>query len=256
MHADSDRAEILVQAPKLLRMILMDRRAGWARIRRGVGIVRAHVLFRGAEIGARVNATGYVRVVADGSISLAPHVQFLGGMIPSQIVCRPGGELVVGAHTSFNYGVVIECTTSIRFGERCLVGSMTCFRDSDMRRSGPIVIEDGVWVAHGAIVEPGVRIGAGSIVSAGSVVTTDVPPDSLALGNPAESFPLGSDVKEPPARLQGGRVMPVWTRPSTTVNRPPSRVPDASPPSSVRSSATNVPSPSLTSTIAASWKSK
>jgi carbonic anhydrase/acetyltransferase-like protein (isoleucine patch superfamily) len=197
MHADGDRTDIVVQGTKLLRMMLTDRRAGLARIRRGMGIVRAHVLFRGAEIGVRVNATGHVRVVADGRISLAPHVQFLGGMIPSQVVCLPGGELVVGAHTSFNYGVVIECTTSIRFGERCLVGSMTCFRDSDTRRSGPILIEDDVWVAHGAIVEPGVRIGAGSIVSAGSVVTTDVPPDSLALGNPAESFPLGSNVKNP-----------------------------------------------------------
>jgi maltose O-acetyltransferase len=204
MHVDGSRPVTLVEARKLLHMMFTDRRAALARIRRGVGIVRAHIVFRGAEIGARVNATGRVRVVADGRISLAPHVQFLGGMIPSEIVCRPGGELLIGAYTSFNYGVVIDCTTSIHIGERCLVGSMTCFRDSDPRRSGPIVIGDDVWVAHGALIEPGVRVGAGSIVSAGSVVTTDVPPDSIAVGNPAQSFPLGSDVKNirPAARAE------------------------------------------------------
>jgi acetyltransferase-like isoleucine patch superfamily enzyme len=62
-------------------------------------------------------------------------------------------------------------------------------------------------VAHGAVIQPGVRIGAGSIVSAGSVVRTNVPPDSIATGNPAESFALGSDVKKTRAAFidQDGR---------------------------------------------------
>ena len=36
-----------------------------------------------------------------------------------------------------------------------------------------------------SLILPGVRIGAGAIVSAGSVVTADVPPDTLVAGNPA-----------------------------------------------------------------------
>lgn len=195
MPSEGDRAAALAEATKLLRMMLTDQRAALARIRRGVGIVRAHVLFRGAEIGVRVNATGHVRAVVGGRVSIGDHVQFLGGMIPSQVTCRPGGQLVIGSHCGFNYGVVIDARESIRIGQRCLFGSMTCLRDSEMTRTGPIVIEDDVWVAHGAYVEPGVRIGAGSVVSAGSVVTSDVPPDSIAIGNPAESFPLGRDVK-------------------------------------------------------------
>ena len=195
MRTEADRATALAETTKLLRMMLTDRRAALARIGRGLGIVRAHILFRGAQIGHRVNATGPVRVVADGRITIGDHVQFTGGMIPSQIVCRPGGELVIGAYSGFNYGVVLDCTESIDIGQCCLFGSMVCLCDSEMGRSGPIVIEDDVWVAHGAIIEPGVRIGAGSVVSAGSIVTTDVPPYSLALGNPAESFPLGVDIK-------------------------------------------------------------
>jgi maltose O-acetyltransferase len=80
---------------------------------------------------------------------------------------------------------------------------MSCLRDSDATKHGPIVLEDDVWIAHGAFVEPGVHIGAGSVVSAGSVVTRDVPPDSLVIGNPAESFPLDSDGRRDRQQVAG-----------------------------------------------------
>lgn len=50
----------------------------------------------------------------------------------------------------------------------------------------PIVIEDGAWLALGVTVLPGVRIGKGAVVSAGSVVTRDLPPDTLCGGVPAK----------------------------------------------------------------------
>ena len=49
----------------------------------------------------------------------------------------------------------------------------------------PIVIGKNVWLAAGVTVIGGVTIGDNSVVAAGSVVTKDVPPDSLAAGNPA-----------------------------------------------------------------------
>jgi len=49
----------------------------------------------------------------------------------------------------------------------------------------PIVIERGVWIAAGAIVIGGVTVGENSVVAAGSVVTKDVPPNTLVGGNPA-----------------------------------------------------------------------
>lgn len=48
-----------------------------------------------------------------------------------------------------------------------------------------IVVEDGVWMGAGVIVTPGVRIGKNAVVGAGSVVTRDVPPFSVVVGNPA-----------------------------------------------------------------------
>jgi len=49
----------------------------------------------------------------------------------------------------------------------------------------PIRIGSGVWIGGGAIVLPGVTIGDGCVIGAGSVVTRDLPPFSLAVGNPA-----------------------------------------------------------------------
>jgi maltose O-acetyltransferase len=49
----------------------------------------------------------------------------------------------------------------------------------------PIRIGSGVWIGGGAIVLPGVTIGDGAVIGAGSVVTRDVPPETLAVGNPA-----------------------------------------------------------------------
>jgi maltose O-acetyltransferase len=61
--------------------------------------------------------------------------------------------------------------------------------DPKTRRNGlenakPISIDADAWLGGGAIVLPGRSIGANSVVGAGSVVTRDIPPNSVAVGNP------------------------------------------------------------------------
>jgi len=51
--------------------------------------------------------------------------------------------------------------------------------------ASPIVIEKNVWIAAGATIIGGVTVGENSVVAAGSVVTRDVPPNTLVGGNPA-----------------------------------------------------------------------
>ena len=50
----------------------------------------------------------------------------------------------------------------------------------------PVNIGDNVWICTGAMILPGVTIGENSIIGAGSVVTKDIPPTSLAVGNPCK----------------------------------------------------------------------
>lgn len=49
-----------------------------------------------------------------------------------------------------------------------------------------VIIEDDVWIGHGAIVLSPARIGRGAIIAAGSVVTNDTPAYSIVGGNPSK----------------------------------------------------------------------
>ncbi|MFD1630591.1 acyltransferase [Pseudopedobacter beijingensis] len=48
-----------------------------------------------------------------------------------------------------------------------------------------ITIEDDVWIGANSVILAGVKIGTHAIIGAGSIVTKDIPPFSIALGNPA-----------------------------------------------------------------------
>ena len=52
------------------------------------------------------------------------------------------------------------------------------------RFSKPIEIDDKVWIGSNVVVLPGVRIGYGSVIGAGSVVSRDIPPMTVAVGAP------------------------------------------------------------------------
>ena len=54
----------------------------------------------------------------------------------------------------------------------------------DWRRASAVTLGHDVWIGHGAIVLPGVSIGTGAAVGAGTVVTKDVPPFAVVVGNP------------------------------------------------------------------------
>ncbi|CAM3391234.1 acyltransferase [Corallococcus sp. ZKHCc1 1396] len=166
------------------------------RAERAVGVARARWLFRAFRVGQGVAAYGPVAARNDGHAELGDKLTFLGGMLPTSVVCYENARLVVGAQSQFNYGVSLEAWESVQIGARCMFASFVRVSDRDGQRIAPIIIEDDVWVAHGAILLPGVRIGARSVVSAGSIVSQDVPPDSLAMGNPARSMSLDLVARE------------------------------------------------------------
>jgi maltose O-acetyltransferase len=152
--------------------------------------LRAAWYLRDCERVSPVFASGSVLVDNAGRIRIGARVVLVGGMIPTRMTCRRGGSIEIGPCTVFNYGVTLDALQSIRIGSRCMLGSMVRISAHGSGKVGPVVIGDDVWIAHGATVEPGVTIGAGSVVSAGSTVVSHVPPDSLAIGNPARCMSL------------------------------------------------------------------
>jgi maltose O-acetyltransferase len=167
-----------------------------AGVWRTIGRLRARWLFRRCQVGERVSVQGKVRVVADGRVLIGDRVQFWEGIIATEIVCAPGAELSIGALTLFNYGTSVRAARSVQIGARCMFGSMVIVRDEAHGRVAPVTIGEDVWVAHGAIIEPGVTVGNGAVVAAGSVVVSDVPPAMLAIGNPAICRPLRPETSE------------------------------------------------------------
>ncbi|PMW33490.1 acyltransferase [Pseudomonas sp. GW460-7] len=52
--------------------------------------------------------------------------------------------------------------------------------------SAPVIVRKHAWIGGKSIILPGVTIGEGAIIGAGSVVTKDIPPYTVAVGNPAK----------------------------------------------------------------------
>jgi acetyltransferase-like isoleucine patch superfamily enzyme len=67
-----------------------------------------------------------------------------------------------------------------------IVGVPIPFTSRDRMDELLTIIEDDIWIGHGAIIMAGTRIGRGAIVAAGAVVTKDVPPYAIVGGVPAK----------------------------------------------------------------------
>jgi acyl-[acyl carrier protein]--UDP-N-acetylglucosamine O-acyltransferase len=63
-------------------------------------------------------------------------------------------------------------------------------------RFGKVIVRKGAYIGARSIILPGVEIGEGAIVGAGSLVTRDIPPDSVAYGVPARVMGTTKDLKE------------------------------------------------------------
>ena|ERR1700680_1663677 len=124
------------------------------------------------------------------------------------LVFRHGGTIRVGEWCYIGEASRIWSASSIHIGNRVLVSHNVNVHDCDSHTleaqsrhaqfraiavSGhpeagadiaarPILIEDDVWIGFNSIVLKGSHIGARSVIAAGSIVTGEIPPDSLYIG--------------------------------------------------------------------------
>ncbi|MGD8112375.1 sugar O-acetyltransferase [Vibrio sp. TRT 21S02] len=120
-----------------------------------------------------------------------------GSVIRPPFYCEFGQTISVGAHTFINMNATMLDGAPISIGNHVMIGPNAQFYsaghslDYQSRRKWetlckPIVVEDDVWIGGCVIINQGVTIGARSVIAANSVVTRDVPPDSLYGGSPAK----------------------------------------------------------------------
>lgn len=100
--------------------------------------------------------------------------------------------LKIGDYGSIGDRTQIHCGDKVEIGNYVLISWDVNIIEYDYHAPGgglpkplPIIIEDETWIGACCIITKGVTIGKGSIIGAGSVVTKNIPPYSLAAGNPA-----------------------------------------------------------------------
>lgn len=113
--------------------------------------------------------------------------------------------LFFGENVQINDFVHIAAKESVKIGNNVLIASKVFISDlnhgsyaggeNDIKpysiprlrpeTSKPVTIGDNVWLGESVMILPGVTIGEGAVVGAASVVTKDIPPFSIAVGNPA-----------------------------------------------------------------------
>lgn len=154
--------------------------------------------------------------VAHGAFLGAPEKTYLadGAFIGNECKIMGLGGFHLGRYSGLGAGSVI-LTDQHRY-----VGADALPFD-DTRLVKPVYVEDYAWIGMNAAILPGVRIGEGAIVGLGSVVTKDVPPLAIVMGNPAKT--IGFRSKEAFDRLKsegavrpmsGGSSLRLWVTPA------------------------------------------
>lgn len=147
--------------------------------------------------------------------SLQPRALVIGDHVSCYAGCSfavgENGTCTVGDFTLLN-GALVMAQERVEIGSHCLISWQVGIADSDFHpldpverrrdaealapylrdrpsrpslRSAPVVICDNVWIGMNATLLKGVTIGENSVVAAGSVVSKDVPPNTVVAGNPA-----------------------------------------------------------------------
>ncbi len=137
-----------------------------------------------------------LEMLRDGRLELGPHVLFEPGV---WITGPDPARIRIGGGSFLNLGVMVAATELVEIGEHCMFANGSFITDGNHRfddphrpvpwqgftSKGPTRVGDNVWCGANVVVTSGVTIGERCVIGANSVVTTDLPPFSIAAGAPA-----------------------------------------------------------------------
>ena len=119
---------------------------------------------------------------------------------PHVWITAPGAARVrIGGGCFLNIGVMVASMHLVEIGDHCMFANGCFITDADhrfddpqrpitwqgFRSKGPTRIGDNVWCGANVVITSGVTVGERCVIGANSVVTTDLPPYSIAAGAPA-----------------------------------------------------------------------
>jgi acetyltransferase-like isoleucine patch superfamily enzyme len=123
------------------------------------------------------------------------------------------GRVTIGAGSVFTYSVLIQCTTTIAIGERCMFGQTTILLDGQHRFRDltrpmldqgfdfqPLRIEDDATITTKCTIMA--DVGRRAFVGANSVVTKPIPAYTVAVGAPARPIDYFGPAGEEPRELR------------------------------------------------------
>ena len=122
--------------------------------------------------------------------------------------CDYGCNIFIGDDFFANFNLTILDEAEVRIGNNVFVGPNVSIytachpldavsRNTGVEWAEPVSIGDSVWIGGNTVILPGVSIGSESVIGAGAVVTRDVPPRCVAVGNPARVVRrLGAEAEE------------------------------------------------------------
>lgn len=112
----------------------------------------------------------------------------------AKVVVGDGAHLEIGHNSYVNSDSTVMCWEHVAIGSDCAISWNVHILDGNSHelisagvskpRTCPVSIGNHVWIGTGAIIV-GATVGDEAVVAAGSVVTSEVPPKTLAAGNPA-----------------------------------------------------------------------
>lgn len=137
-------------------------------------------------------------------IKLIPSAKGNNFSVFSPFYCEYGVNIHVGKDCFINYNCIFLDVSPITLGNGVWIGANVTLATPNhpllveerlpydypdgrynLEYSSPIVIKDGCWICSSVTICGGVTIGENSVIAAGSVVTKDVPPNTLVAGVPA-----------------------------------------------------------------------
>ena len=149
----------------------------------------------GAVIGANTRIWGFTHILAGARIGADCN-------ICEQVFVE--NDVVVGDRVTVKCGV--QLWDGLRLEDDVFVGPNATFTNDKLPRSKQYpesfpqtTVKHGASIGANATILPGLTIGAESMVGAGAVVTTDVPPKAIVIGNPARIMGYVDTVRRPPA---------------------------------------------------------